>query len=92
MSNALTWKHDEKIVGDWDVVLGLKANAYTLDANSVRTIDAKTKESTVDTQLSTSVGTKVALKSVIGENLTWNDAHVAIDGSAVFVAKQDPLK
>lgn len=87
----MTWKHDEKTVGDWNVAFGAKANDYTLDATSVRTIDAK-KTSTVKSELSTSIGTKVQLDSVISDNLSWNNAKVSVKGSAVFVAKQDAFK
>lgn len=90
--NQLTWKHDEKELGDWDVHLVGKANVHSLDYTSVKTIDPSTKKSTINWKIISSAGTNVNVDSVISEKLTWNEAEVAVKGSAVLVAKQEPYK
>lgn len=90
--NQLTWKHDEKALGDWDIKLIGKANVHSLDLTSVKTIDPSSKKSTINSKLVSSAGTNVNVESVCSEKLTWNEAEVTVKGSAVLVAEQQPYK
>lgn len=90
--NQLTWKHDEKSLGDWDISLIGKANVHSVDLKSVKTIDSGSKKATIKTKLTSSAGTNVDVESVCSEKLSWNEAEVSVKGTAVFVAKQEPYK
>lgn len=92
IASQLTWKHDEKASGDWDLAFKAAVNAHKLDLVSVRTIDKKAQQSSIHSQLTSSAGTNVVLDSTISNKLAWNDADLNIAGSAVFVANQEPYK
>lgn len=92
LASDLTWKHDEKVLGDWDLKLGGKANVHTLNLVSVKVVDASTKKSTIDTKLTTSAGANVQVKSECSGKLTLDDADISVDGSAVFAQNQEPYK